>query len=309
MPDSVICLKKPELTPLSSITYRSSVNNAPLENDPGTVAAATMRSQPAIRAEHGIPQSVKDTLVCEEPLQININGKPFSVTMRTPGHDAELVKGLLLTEGIVDLNGLGMDVPRARHNGFTVAELSIPAIYLCANLHEKRSLIANASCGFCGKREITDLDLVQPRLTLRRRIDADLIPRLVTAMHTRQQGFAATGGCHAAAAFDIEGTHLAQYEDIGRHNAVDKVIGHLVTQHLLGKAAILQVSGRVSFEIVSKAAVAGLQFLCAVSAPSSLAVDLAAQAGITLIGFSREDRFTIYSHPEAVDFKDPDHAQ
>lgn len=283
------------------------MKRAPLINDPARGQPMPSRAQTAVRAEHGVPRPVTDALVVEEPLQININGKPFSVTMRTPGHDAQLVKGLLLTEGIVDLDGLGIDVPLTPHEGYTVAELTVPEIYLCENLHEKRSLIANASCGFCGKREIGDLNLAPRALDGQGTLDARLIPQLVTAMRTRQGGFEVTGGCHAAAAFAIDGTHLAQYEDIGRHNAVDKVIGHLVTEKQLGQAAILQVSGRVSFEIVSKAAVAGIPFLCAVSAPSSLAVDLATQAGITLIGFSREERFTVYSHPQAIQFGDPDH--
>lgn len=274
-----------------------------------TIKPMPSRDQAAVRSENGVPQPVTDALVVEEPLQINLNGKPFSVTMRTPGHDPELVKGLLLTEGIVDLDGLGIEVPLEIRDGYTVASVTVPPMYLCENLHEKRSLIANASCGFCGKREISDLRPARSTPIREETLEARLIPGLGQQMRERQGGFEVTGGCHAAAAFTIDGTHLAQFEDIGRHNAVDKVIGSLVTARLLDQAAVLQVSGRVSFEIVSKAAVAGLPFICAVSAPSSLAVDLAEEAGIALVAFCRDNRFTVYSHRQRIQFGESNHEQ
>ncbi|MEX0331841.1 MAG: formate dehydrogenase accessory sulfurtransferase FdhD [Puniceicoccaceae bacterium] len=256
----------------------------------------------AVQVKEGIRRDVEDSLVVEEPLQIRINGRPFSITMRTPGDDAELVRGLLYTEGVVDLQGLTQEVVLEEKDGYTDASIQVPEVYLCSELMEKRSLVANASCGFCGKSEISDLRLQQPRVSTPQALSANLIPRFGHEMRSRQTGFEATGGCHAAAAFTIEGKFLSLYEDIGRHNAVDKVIGRLVGEDLLGAAAILQVSGRISFEIVSKAAAAGIPFLSAVSAPSSLAVQWAEQAGITLVAFCRESRFTVYANRQNIDF-------
>ena len=256
----------------------------------------------ALRVKDGIPQDVNDSLVVEEPLQIRINGRPFSITMRTPGADEALVRGLLFTEGIVDLQGLGAKVTLEQRDGYTDAAIEVPEIYLCEDLLEKRALVANAACGFCGKTEIADLRMQQEKIKPQERLSASVIPRLGLEMRARQSGFEATGGCHAAAAFTVDGTFLTQFEDVGRHNAVDQVIGHLVADRLLQKAAVLQVSGRISFEIVSKAAAAGIPFLCAVSAPSSLAVQWAGQAGITLVAFCRDNRFTVYTNPHQIIF-------
>jgi len=254
----------------------------------------------ARRVEKGRASQVGESLVIEEPLQIRINGQAFSITMRTPGEDERLVRGLLFTEGIVRLDGLGAEIRLARLDGYTEADISVPEMYLCQDLLEKRTLIANASCGLCGQKSLDavrtgDLPAVPERV-----LDGSLIPGLGRKMRDGQSGFEATGGSHAAAAFTIAGTLLGHFEDIGRHNAVDKVIGDLIWTDRLREAAILQVSGRISFEIVSKAAAAGITFLVAVSAASSLAVELARMVGMTLIAFSRDSRFTIYSHPGQV---------
>jgi FdhD protein len=256
----------------------------------------------AVKVENGISTKTNESLVNEEPLQISINGKAFSITMRTPGDDQALVKGLLLTEGVVNLAGLQMDPEIVSHQGYTEAKVTVPEIYLCQDLLEKRSLIANAACGVCGKQDVDDLRLDQAPLENKSRLNASLIPRLGNEMRQRQHGFEATGGCHAAAAYEADGTFITQFEDVGRHNAVDKVIGQLVSLGQLDKAAVLQVSGRVSFEIVSKALAAGIPFLCAVSAPSSLAVQMADNAGITLLAFCRDSRFTVYSNPQHIEF-------
>lgn len=258
----------------------------------------------ALRVKDGIAQAVDDSLVVEEPLQIRINGRPFSITMRTPGNDEALVRGLLFTEGVVDLHGLGEKIQLEQREGYTDATITVPEIYLCQDLLEKRSLVANAACGFCGKTEMADLRMQQDGVKTTERLSAAVIPRLSQEMRARQSNFEATGGCHAAAAFAIDGTFLVQFEDVGRHNAVDKVIGHLVADGLLRKASVLQVSGRLSFEIVSKAAAAGIPFLCAVSAPSSLAVEWAEQAGIALVAFCRDNRFTVYTHPGHINFEE-----
>ena len=239
-------------------------------------------------------------MVVEEPLQININGRPFSITMRTPGADEELVKGLLLAEGIVRMEGLRNKVALESRDGHTIADVSVPEMYLCEDLLEKRSLIANASCGFCGKQELADIEIQQSILNRIENLNASHLPHLLELMQSRQVAFAQTGGCHAAAVFGRDGDLLAQYEDVGRHNAVDKVVGRLVIESQLTLAATLVVSGRVSFEIVSKAAAAGIPVICAVSAPSSLAVDTAQRLGLTLAAFCRDNYFTVYTHLEIL---------
>ncbi len=262
----------------------------------------------AIRHDKLGQQAVEVVLADEEPLQICINGRPFSITMRTPGHDVELVKGLLFGEGVVDPAGLEAEIRLEQLDGYTQAEIEIPEIYLCRDLLERRSLIANTSCGFCGKREMRDIRWTNQELEPRGPVDASLIPKLGEILQSDQTVFAQTGGSHAAAAFTRGGELLAQFEDVGRHNAVDKVVGRLIARDQLAEADILYVSGRISFEIVSKAAAAGIPVLCAVSAPSSLAVRMAREAGMTLIAFCRGDRFTVYTHPQNLARKEHAHA-
>jgi FdhD protein len=258
------------------------------------------RPKKAVCLHEGVPTDVRDQLVVEEPLQIRINGVPFSITMRTPGADEYLVKGLLLAEGVAQPEGLEGPVELEQLDGYTEARISIPEIFLCQDLLEKRSLIANASCGFCGKREIGDIEVNQNPLQPGGKLDPVIIPLLQNEMRSRQQGFEATGGCHAAAAFTIDGDWIAQFEDIGRHNAVDKLVGYLAVHRKIGDAAILFVSGRVSFEIVSKAIAANFPFICAVSAASSLAIETAERLGMTLVAFCRGERMTVYSNPQHI---------
>lgn len=255
-----------------------------------------IRPQSAMLLENGLPSDVSDQLVVEEPLQISINGKPFSITMRTPGADEYLVKGLLLAEGVVRPEGLSAPVELEQLAGYTEARIAIPEVFLCRDLLEKRSLVATASCGFCGKREVADIGIDHPPLQPSHQLDPAIVPDLARQMRDRQSGFDASGGCHAAAAFTIDGKWIAQFEDIGRHNAVDKVVGFLADEDRIGEASILFVSGRVSFEIVSKAIAAEIPFICAVSAASSLAVETAERLGMTLIAFCREKRMTVYSN-------------
>lgn len=259
--------------------------------------AMVTQSQSALCLKQGHAIRVTDSLVVEEPLQVTINGKPFSITMRTPGDDEHLVKGLLLAEGVARPEGLAGAVVLQQYDGYTEARITIPEVFLCEDLLEKRSLIANASCGFCGKREISDLAINAHRLEPKEKLDPAIVPELAEAMRKRQSGFDATGGCHAAAAFTIGGDMIAQFEDIGRHNAVDKIVGYLAAHSKIGEAAILFVSGRVSFEIISKALAAEIPFICAVSAASSLAVETADRTGMCLIAFCRDSRMTVYSNP------------
>jgi FdhD protein len=256
-----------------------------------------------LRVEAGRCEAVRDSLSVEAPLQIQINGKSFTISMRTPGDDTYLVKGLLFTEGVVRPEGLDARIrisPDERNPGNTIADLAIPEMYLCRDLLEKRSLVSNSSCGFCGKRELEDIELSGDALQHDVRLDLDRLPMMSQAMEKQQEGFKQTGGCHAAAAFTKEGKLLALFEDIGRHNAVDKVVGYLIENRPDPGADLFFVSGRISFEIVYKVFRAGVPFLAGVSAPSSLAVQMADRQGLTVLGFCRGQRATIYSHPEAV---------
>lgn len=263
----------------------------------------------AIRVRDNIPQAVHENLVVEEPLQININNRPFSITMRTPGADRELVVGLLFAEGVVEPAGLSGPVEISQRTGYTDAQVTVPEIFLCENLLEKRSLLANAACGFCGKREVADIRMGNKPLQPGRNLEAFRIPHMLERLRKGQTLFDRTGGCHAAAAFRPDGSLIVLYEDVGRHNAVDKVVGHLVCRDLLEDTNILLVSGRISYEIVSKAYAAGIAFICAVSAPSSMAVAMADSLGMSIVAFCRDNRFTVYTHSHQVSLPNPSHAE
>lgn len=248
----------------------------------------------------------EDYLAAEEPLEIRVGAKPLSVTMRTPGHDRELAAGFLFTEGLVRgrLQILSLEENQgdteANRANVVRAELAPEA----APDFEKmqRHFFAASSCGICGKASI---DSVRAR-TLEPpnpgfRFDSKTLLRLPDALRESQAVFGRTGGLHAAALFDKAGKLLVLREDIGRHNAVDKVIGWALLEDRLPLAnAVLLVSGRGGFEIVQKAIVAGLPIVASVSAPSSLAVQLARELGLTLIGFLREKRFVVYSGEERI---------
>lgn len=262
-------------------------------------------TQEAVCLEGGSRTPVRDELVLEEPLQIVLNERPFSITMRTPGDDEHLVRGLLLAEGIATPEGLSGEILVRQLDGYSEAVVRIPEVFLCRDVMAERSLLSNASCGFCGKREVADLPQNLKPLQPSGQLQARRIPEMGARMRDHQAGFARTGGCHAAAAFTIGGSFLTLFEDIGRHNAVDKVIGSLAASGDLGTAEVLFVSGRVSFEIVSKAHAAGIPIICAVSAPSSLAVRMSENLGISLLGFCRGDRFTVYSNNHHIDSSPP----
>lgn len=257
----------------------------------------------ALRFDKGQLQERSDFLTIELPLQIKINGRPFSVTMRSPGDDRHLVTGLLFTEGIVDPRQVQVTCREETHvaSGNVVAvDVSVPEAYLCDSTFDKRSLLANASCGLCGQKEL-DIDALGKKpLAPETQLKLGEVSVLMDRMQAAQQVFRQTGSTHAAAVFDDTGRLLCLFEDIGRHNAVDKVVGHLIEKDQLEEACILAVSGRISFEIVIKAYHAGIPFLLAVSAPSSFAVEMCQLWGMTVLGFCRESRATVYSHPENV---------
>jgi len=259
----------------------------------------------ARRFDGGSVVSAQDTLVVEAPLHIRLNGAAYTTTMRTPGDDDALARGLLFTEGIVPALDAPIThrlVPDPETGLPACIEIEVPEMFVAKSVEGRRTVMASASCGVCGTREPADIDVYGEPIAQNRVPEFDLarIPRLLSAMQERQTIFRATGGCHAAAIFDVTGRLLEVREDVGRHNAVDKAVGGLLRAQKLDRAAMLVVSGRVSYEIVYKAYRAGVPILLAVSAASSLAVETADRLGITLAGFCRGDRATVYSHPERI---------
>ena len=250
----------------------------------------------------------QDELAIEEPLEIRVRGRAVSVTMRTPGHDEELAAGFLLSEGIIRAKTdiLRID-PCSRADAAPASAANVLNVQLDPLVpvdmdRLTRHVFASSSCGICGKATI-DADHGQFAAIQRAgpMVEAELLLKLPDLMRQAQSTFARTGGLHAAALFDVTGTPLAVREDVGRHNAVDKVLGHALLGGLLPlNDHILLVSGRTSFEILQKALSAGVAIIAAVSAPSSLAVDFAHTAGQTLVGFLRDRRMNIYTHPHRI---------
>ena len=249
--------------------------------------------------EDGTLRSVQDSLAAEEPLEIRVNGAPLTVTMRTPGHDLELAAGFLLTEGMIESAG---DIRSLRAVGAdTGAKSNVANVEMAGRPVDsdklQRNFFAASSCGICGKASIESIrrrGLRQPDRGFR--VSPEILSALPEAIRAEQAVFERTGGLHAAGLFDETGRLLVLREDIGRHNAVDKIVGWALQQDLLPLSrGILMVSGRGGFEIAQKALAAGVPVLASVSAPSSLAVKLARELGLTLIGFLRGRRFVIYS--------------
>ena len=238
--------------------------------------------------------SGSDTVVVEEPLEIAIEGNVIAVVMRTPGNDRDLVRGFLLTEAIV-LRPQEVVAVEFSDEGGVSARLA-PGVEID---HEqfRRSMFTSSSCGVCGKNSIEAVMLHAPAAETVS-ISTDVVAQLTDQLRSYQPLFDMTGGLHAAGIFSLEGKPLVVREDIGRHNAVDKAIGAFAWEHTdmwPPEPALLTVSGRQSFEIIQKAAMARLTGVVGVSAPSSLAVQLAQDLGLLLVGFSREGNFNIYS--------------
>lgn len=244
---------------------------------------------------------VDDHLVVEAPIEININEKPFAVVMRTPGNDFDLVRGLLYAEDIYrNTEHLEITILKNTKNSFTSVNVTIPENKLGKGYLTKRSLLSVSSCGICGKQQLDDFETSQVPLKKKTILNIEKLPDMFKNMRLNQSTFDLTGGSHAAALFDISHNMITLKEDIGRHNAVDKCIGEIVQQNTLKTAAILLVSGRVSYEIISKAFFAKISVIVAVSACSSLAVDYAKEFGICLVGFSRENKATIYANTHLI---------
>lgn len=244
---------------------------------------------------------VEDFLAVEVPLSIAVNDIPFTVTMQTPGNEFELARGLLFTENIINApsKDLIFYVTETDSQGFitSINVIAAPELIL-TDFAGNRNVISSSSCGICGKTSLDDLDCTSVVNTAI--LEPSVVPMLFDKVSAEQKNFQQSGGTHAAGAFTIDGELLNVQEDIGRHNAVDKVIGYLLNNNRLDKVKCLTVSGRISYEIVNKAKMAGIPFLASVSAPSTLAVDFAQESGITLMAFCRNNKFTIYSNPHQV---------
>ena len=242
-------------------------------------------------------QQLNDELAVEEPLQIEIDGHPWLTTMRTPGDDQELALGLMLAEGIiqhlddiVDLSSCPEDV-----NGNLIRVILAARCRFDAQ-HQSRASYVNSSCGVCGKTSIEELQTLFSPITDQIKFDVAVISKLTGQLAQHQATFQKTGGLHGAALFNLNGDLQIIREDVGRHNAVDKVIGNaLLLNRLPLRQSILLVSGRVAFEIIHKALAAGIPVIAAISAPTSLAVNFAKQNNQTLIGFLRGEQMNIYS--------------
>jgi FdhD protein len=264
---------------------RVTVPARPDERDPAGQAAADARA---------------DLLAVEEPLEIRVGGQPLAVTMRTPGHDIDLASGFLATEGVI---GSAADLTQVTMCDANVADVTLAPGVTLPMERLQRNFITTSACGVCGKDSIDAI-----RVRARYDVSADQVrvpPAVLAALPDRlreaQRVFASTGGLHAAGIFTPAGNLLVLREDVGRHNAVDKVIGWALREGRLPlTGCVLLVSGRASFELTQKALMAGLPMLAAVSAPSSLAAELAGESGMTLVGFLRGSSMNVYTGPERL---------
>jgi FdhD protein len=265
-----------------------------------------------VKWESGRVAVAREELAAEEPLEVRVRGRAITVTMRTPGavdadglseEDAELAAGFLLTEGVVRSRG---DIDRIEHCGRNewgnVVDVRLAPLVHVDFARLTRHVFAASSCGVCGKASIEQVRICHAAVTSEVRVRAETLMGMVGAMRAKQGTFDRTGGLHAAGLFAADGGMIVVREDIGRHNAVDKVIGHALLKGIEVGDAVLVVSGRAGFEIVQKAAAGKVSVVAAVSAPSSLAAEFAREMGMTLVGFLRpgEGRMNVYTHPRRV---------
>ncbi|MFF5533299.1 formate dehydrogenase accessory sulfurtransferase FdhD [Streptomyces cinerochromogenes] len=268
-----------------------------------------------LRIRDGVVSTRPDTLVAEEPLEIRLNGKPLAITMRTPGDDFALAAGFLVSEGVLasaaDLQNIVYCAGATADgsNTYNVVDVKTAPGVVLPDVTLERNVYTSSSCGLCGK---ASLDAV--RTTTRwpiadtppLRVGPGLLAALPDRLRAAQRVFDRTGGLHAAALFDEDGQLLDTREDVGRHNAVDKLVGRALQNDALPLSrTILMVSGRASFELAQKAVMAGIPVLAAVSAPSSLAVDLAAETGLTLVGFLRGSSMNVYAGEDRIALREP----
>ena len=266
---------------------------------------------PAMAAVHvhkvntaGGTSEVSDVTACEEPLEIRVEGRSVAVVMRTPGHDEELAAGFLVSEGVVqgprDILEVSQCPSTNNKHGNIVDVLLGGAVVNWDSL--TRHVFSASSCGLCGKTSIESVFQQFPAVKGDWQVPPKLIASLPDKLRAAQETFAKTGGLHASGLFDLDGNLIVLREDVGRHNALDKILGYALQRDLLPlDRHILLVSGRVSFEIIQKALAGGIPLVAAISAPSSLAVDFAQEAGQTLIGFLRGETMNVYTHPRRVE--------
>ena len=253
-----------------------------------------------------------DAVVTEEPLQLMLDGEPLSVVMRTPGEDIELALGLMFAEGIARALGEITMVRVSAESGEAASAIRVDPSLVESNqvdIHlaraprrkPERSMLSSSACGVCGAVLIEDLKRDLERLPAGPAVDPSMLPALVGRLRSGQGVFERTGGLHAAGLFAADGQLICMREDVGRHNAVDKVVGRMLLDGRLPlSGTMLVVSGRAGYEIVQKSITAGIPVLAAVGAPSSLAVGLAREFNQTLVGFLRDERFNVYSAPERL---------
>jgi FdhD protein len=255
------------------------------------------------------PRTLDDEVVVEEPLEIRIAGETLAVTMRTPGHDRELALGFLWSEGLLtsirDVGGVahcGRSGTEVLGNTIEVTPAPGARLEVPDDGMRRRGTLVTSACGVCGRRSIDDLLARCAKLDANHvKMRRSAVMRAVEGLAARQPVFARSGGCHAASLVSLDGEHLVTFEDVGRHNAVDKVVGaSLLTGRVPASDSALVVSGRTSFEIVQKAVAARIPIVIGVSASSSLAVDLARGAGVTLVGFARRGDFVVYARGERI---------
>jgi FdhD protein len=265
--------------------------------------------RPVLRIADGTSRRRPDALAAEEPLELRVDGASLAVTMRTPGHDVELAHGFLLTEGVI---GSREDVSTARYcdsvddsgrNTYNVLDVALAPGVPPPDDSVERRFYTTSSCGVCGK---ASLDAVRTKTRFApggdpTTVAAEVLFGLPDALRAAQAVFETTGGLHAAGLFRADGTLIVAREDVGRHNAVDKVVGHaLLADAIPAAGSVLMVSGRASFELTQKAVMAGIPVLAAVSAPSSLAVEMALETGMTLVGFLRGRSMNVYAGTQRV---------
>ena len=257
-----------------------------------------------VAVRDGTARPKRDELAGEEPLEIRVGGHPVAVTMRTPGDDFDLALGFVFTEGIVEADNVSTMrycVSEPDEQQYNVVDV-VPRASVAVDEKLRRNVYVTSSCGVCGTASIDAVRKESPAWpSVELAIDAAVVAELPDRLCDAQRVFERTGGLHAAGLFTAAGELLCVREDVGRHNAVDKVIGWAVKEHRLPLAdAILVVSGRVAFEIVQKAVFAGIQIIAAISAPTSLAVSLADESGVTIAGFVRDGDMNIYSHAHRI---------
>ena len=275
------------------------------ERPPESLAPARAVAVTRVSAD-GVARTT-DMAATEEPLDVRLHGRSFAIIMRTPGQDRELAAGFLMSERVIRSGDDLGAVEHCRHPDQTKTHHVVnvflrgdAAACVPALLEKRRDLVANSSCGVCGRATIDELSSDLQPLDDARSVPLDVVRALPDRLRGTQRTFDETGGLHGAALFDASGQLIGSAEDVGRHNAVDKVFGALLLADAPPAPAVLVVSGRVSFEIVQKAWIGRVPILVAVSAPTTLAVTLADEAGVTLLGFVRGSGLNIYTHPARI---------